>query len=262
MSRKIIIKSAQQIVNIRDSGKYLTEILNILYHEANIWVSLIELEEIAEKYMRQHKVKGAFKWYEWFPANLCLSVNDCLVHWIPDDYILRSGDLLKIDCWVDYKWWISDAAVSVILGGEFANPDAYNLVKATKEALDLWIQEIKPNAHLMNFSRVVFDHMTKINDYSVIENLTWHGVGQLVHEAPHIYNVPHPSMKKIAFKQNMVIALEPITALNSVTTIEQPWNHRNLYTRNWDLWAQWEYTVLVTDKGHEVLAGVQEDLFL
>jgi methionyl aminopeptidase len=95
----------------------------------------------------------------------------------------------------------------------------------------------------------------------VLENLTGHGVGQLVHEAPHIYNYPHSQMKKISFKPNMVVALEPITALNSTTSVEKPANHRNLYTQLGDIGAQWEYTVLVTNKGYEVLAGIEEDLW-
>ena len=258
--RKVIIKSPQQISAIRESGKYLTELLYKLYDQVQAWVVLMDLEKYAQTYLDERKLKWAFKWYEGYPANLCLSVNDCVVHGIPNNYVLKVGDLLKIDSGVLYKGGISDAAISVVVGGEFANPEAFELMTTTKAALDAGIQQIKPNNRLFDYSSAVFQKIRQ-GGFSVLENLTGHGVGQLVHEAPHIYNYPHPHMKKQSFLQHMVIALEPIIALNSTTSVEKPGNHRNLYTKHGDIGAQWEYTVVVTEKGNEILAWVTEDLW-
>jgi len=257
-SRKIIYKTPEQINNIRKSGRYLTELLGILYDEVSVGVSLLDLENIAEDFMIKNKIKGAFKWYSWFPANLCLSVNDCVVHGIPDDYILKSGDLLKVDCGVTYQKWISDAAFSIVVGGELANPAAHGLIVSTKNALDQSLKShVVPNKMIYNFSRSVQQYI-KADGFAVIQNLTWHGVWVAVHEAPHIYNYPHPDTKKAFFKENMVVALEPITALSSRDTIEKSGNPRNLYTQNGDLWAQWEYTILITANGYEILAWLPD----
>jgi len=111
--KDIIIKNRQQIENIRISGKHLTELLYLLSTKAKAGISLIELEFVAEHYIKTNNLKGAFKGYQGYPANLCLSVNDCVVHGIPDGYILKNGDLLKIDCGITYKGGISDAAITI-----------------------------------------------------------------------------------------------------------------------------------------------------
>jgi len=259
-NRKIIYKTLQQINNIRESGKYLTEILQLLYSKIEPWTVLLELEVFVEKYLQKNKIKWAFKGYNWYPANLCLSINDCVVHGIPDEYVLKNWDVLKIDCGVTYRAGISDSAITVIVGGEMANPEGFALMQATKEALDLWLEKLKPYKKLFDYSQIVYDHIKK-NNFEVIQNLTWHGVGVMVHEAPHIYNYPHSEMRKVTLKPNMVIALEPITAITSKVTVEKPWNSWNLYTKWWDIGAQWEYTLVITDEWYEILSGVVEDLW-
>ncbi len=97
MAREIIYKTPQQIANIRTSGKYLTELLALVRDHALEGVTLNELEAVAEKFIKTNGLKGAFKGYEGFPTNLCLSVNECVVHGCPDETVLKNGDLLKID---------------------------------------------------------------------------------------------------------------------------------------------------------------------
>lgn len=254
------IKTPQQISNIRESGKYLTELLYKLYHATEVGRPLIELEFIAEDYIKKNNLKGSFKNYQGFPANLCLSVNNCVVHGIPDDYILKNGDLLKIDCGITYKWWITDSAISVVVGWELANPLAHDLIVATKNALDWWLQYIVPKKPLINYSRHIYTSVTNAG-FSVLEKLTGHGVGNKVHEDPHVYNVPHPSMKNTFLETWMVLALEPITAITSKDFNPKPWNNWNLYCKDGDLGAQWEYTILVTDNWYEILSGITENLW-
>ncbi len=263
LSRKqknIIIKNTEQIKTIKESGKFLTELLHIIYQNLKPWIALIELEEIAQNFMDKHWIKWAFKWYNGFPANLCLSVNDCVVHWIPDWYILKNWDLLKVDCGVDYKWWISDAAFSKIIGWKENNLLWHQLIKTTKLALDRGVELAKHNVKMLDFSKTVYHTMIG-NHFSVIETLTWHWVWVKVHEEPFIYNVPCVEMNWLIFKENMVLAFEPITAISSTDyTNKKYWvkdNWRNLYTENWDLWAQREYTVLITKNWCEVLAWIQ-----
>lgn len=260
MQKEILIKSPKQIANIKASGKHLTELLHILYDKAKAGISLIELEFVAEHYIQEHKLKGSFKGYEGYPMNLCLSVNDCVVHGIPDDYVLKNGDVLKIDCGITYEGGITDSAITVVIWGEAANPLGYALAKATKKWLDEAIKYIAPGKTIYEYSHRV--HTCIVNEgFSILKKLTGHGVGIKVHEKPHIYNTPNPEMKKIIFQPGMVLAFEPITAITSTDFQHKSWNERNLYCKDGDLWAQREYTIAITDDGYEILSWIQEDLF-
>ncbi len=255
--QKIIIKTPEQIACIREAGKHLTAMLGILRDATKPGMTLLELEDIAAQYLKQHHLKGTFIWHHGYKHNLCLSVNDCVVHGIPDRYILKDWDLLKIDAGVTYKWYIADAAICVIVGWDHTNPDAKKLVDTTKWALDLWLTFIAPWRSLYDFGFAVAQFV-KQNDCTIIKQLTGHGVWLALWEPPYIYNRWNPAQHEVHFKAGMVVALEPITAMWSTGYIEKPKiNDWNLYTQQWDLWAQWEYTILITETGYEVLAGIQ-----
>lgn len=257
LSHKIIIKNKEQIEHIRIAGKYLTEMLLLLKDTVQPGVILLDLEKIAAAYLKKNNVKGTFIGHHWYKHNLCLSVNDCVVHGIPDRYVLQSWDLLKIDAWVTYKWYIADAAISIIVWWYKTNPEAARLVEATKWSLDTGLTFIKPWKPLYDFGYAV-DQYVKSKWCTVIKNLTWHWVGTALWEPPFIHNWGHPESQNLFFKPWMVVALEPITAMFSTSYIEKPKiNTWNLYTAQGDLWAQWEYTILITDTWYEVLAGVQ-----
>ncbi len=221
------------------------------------WSTTMELEVYAERFLMSNNLIGAFKWYGWFPTNLCTSNNDCVVHGVPDAVPLVAWDLLKVDCGINYKWWISDAAFSVVIWGDEANPTAATFARSTKEALDEWIKVIKAWVSGKAFGRAM-KQAIESRDMTIIKHLTWHGVWSDVHEEPHIYNRPQNSMKRRSFVENQVVAIEPITALWSESYNEKKWVNHNLYTSLWDLWGQWEYTLLVTKSGVEVLAGLEE----
>lgn len=257
---KNLIKTQKQIQAISDSWAYLTELLYTLRNQTKAGMALIEIEDIAQKWLNQRNLKGAFKGFEGFPANLCLSVNDCVVHGIPDETILKNWDLLKIDAWVIYQGGISDAAITIIIGEESLNPLGADLIRATKTSLDLGLASIETWGFAYEYAKAVYNHISNAG-FSILKTLSGHGVGVEVHELPHIHNYPHAQMKKIQRKTWMVIALEPITAVKSEDVIYRDLNDRNLYCRKGDLGAQWEYTVLITDNGPKVLAGVTEDWY-
>lgn len=255
---KGLIKTPQQIENIRESGKYLNELLLRLKNETHAGMSLLDLELFAEQYISKNNLKWAFKWYEGFPANLCLSVNDCVVHWIPDNYILKNWDLLKIDSGVVYNKWFSDSAISIIVGGDFNNQLWAQLVETTKLALDLGLKELWPNKSIYNYSKTIYNTMSK-NNFKIIKNLTGHWVGNKVHEEPYIYNYPAAETKHTILYPNMVVALEPITAVKSTDVVMKGNNDRNLYCNKWDLWAQWEYMILITENWYERLSWIDKE---
>lgn len=253
---KIIKKSKDQVDKIRVSGQYLTELLHLTYQHCTPGTTLKEIEQIVIEYINKHHLIAAFKWFGWFPWYLCTSLNDCVVHGIPDRTILKPWDVLKVDAGINYRGAISDAAFSIVVWWAESNPAWQLLIDITKWSLDEWIQHVQPWNLIANYSEAVSKYIYSRN-HSVIKNLTWHGVGTHVHEDPHIYNYPHASWYKIRFQPGMVVALEPITAQTSESYIEDKLNWRNLYTKHWDIWAQWEYTVAIGDNGPEILAGIQ-----
>lgn len=255
--QQIIIKTPEQVQNFRTSGQYLTDMLHILKDAAKPWVVLLELEKMSQDYCKKHNVTGAFFGHQGYKYNLCLSVNDCIVHWIPDKYELKPWDLLKIDAGINYKKILSDAAVSIVIWGDKTNPEATHLKNVTKEALDAGVKTLGPWKPLYNYWYTV-EMTVKQNNLSIIGNLTGHGVGTALWEPPYIYNYSHPSLQEIYLEPNMIIALEPITAIESRSYKERPEiNDWNLYTEKGDLGAQWEYSVLITQNGYEILAWIQ-----
>lgn len=261
MAKKNIIqyKNTAQIEKIRESGKYLTILLRELYAMCVPGATTMDLELYADAYIRKHNLKGAFKGYGWFPTNLCTSVNDCVVHWVPDRRVLVDWDLLKVDCGIDLWWAISDAAFSIVVWWDHTNVDAAELVHTSKKALDKWLKAIKVGNTGKQFGRVV-EQVVKADGFCVIKHLTWHWVGNEVHEHPSVYNRPQNSMKKWIFQPGMVLAIEPIIAEYSEDYIEHKNIPHNLYTTWWDLGAQWEYTIALTASWLEILAWIQDDI--
>jgi len=224
MAKRNIIqyKNTAQIDKIRESGKFLTILLHELYDMCVPGRTTLELEIYAETYIRKNGLKWAFKWYGWFPTNLCTSVNDCVVHGVPNKTPLVNGDLLKVDCGIDLWGAISDAAFSIVIWWSGKNTEASELIAITKKALDIWIKTIKVWVNGKTFGKAVHKAIYD-EDFTVIKHLTGHGVGNAVHEFPSVYNRPQNSMKKRRFEPGMVLALEPITAQVSEDYIEHIW---------------------------------------
>lgn len=256
MIKNLSIKTPKQIENIRESGKYLNEMLYLLREKAKAWTELIELEFVAEHFIKTHNLKGAFKGYDGFPTNLCLSVNDCAVHGVPDDYILKNGDLLKIDAGVIYEKGYSDSAISVVIWWELANPLAYQLVTTTKEALDRGIETIVPHQPMFPYGKTV-ENIIHREGFNVLRDLTGHGVWNDVHERPYVFNRWHPDMKKQKYEPGMVLCFEPITAVMSHDFYMKQGDD-GLYTNHGDLACQWEYMLVITENGYEVLSWIQD----
>jgi methionyl aminopeptidase len=183
-------------------------------------------------------------------------VNDCVVHGEPSNYILKNGDLLKIDAGLVYEKGYSDSAISVVIGGEMANPLAYDLISVNKEALDRGIETIVPGEAMFAYGSTVASIVQNAG-YKVLKHLTGHGVGVDVHERPYVFNYGHPDMKKQFYKPGMVLCFEPIIAVMS-DDFHMKERDEGMYTDHGDLGSQWEYMLLITEKGYEILSGITE----
>lgn len=247
----ILIKNDQEIAAIRISGKILGEVLDACCKVAKAGMSTKELDQFAEKFIRDRGGIPAFKGYHGFPATLCTSLNDRIVHSIPrTNEIIKEGDLLTIDCGVTYGGMITDAARSVGIGQ--ISTEKNKLIMTANNALNCAIDLVKPGIHVSDISKTI-QKIVEDAGFYVIYDLTGHGVGRRLHEDPVIANFFNGN-KGPVLKAGMTIAIEPIfsASTNYLKTLTDGWT---IVTVDGSTAVQAENTILVTKNGGEVLTG-------
>ncbi len=248
----IIIKTAEEIDAMRHAGEILTGTLDLLEKSVKPGISTKELDKIADDFICSHTgCKPGFKGYHGFQGAICASINHEAVHGIPSaKKILKEGDIIGLDCGVFYKGMHTDACRTIIVGD--VEPEIRQFVKTTKEALHKGVKQVRPGGHIGDISEAVQKTLERM-DYGVVIECTGHGVGHNLHEAPEIMNVGKKGTGPI-MRPGMVLAIEPISAIanGAIDTSDDGWT---LFTTDGSLSAHFEQTVLVTDSGHEILAG-------
>ncbi|MGB9685265.1 MAG: type I methionyl aminopeptidase [Rectinema subterraneum] len=244
----IRIKNKKQIEGIRASCQMLSALYDALKPLVQPGATPKALDRFAYDFIVKNGGKPAFLGYEGYPATLCISVNDVVIHGIPGSRPLEEGDIVGIDSGIDLDGFFSDAAITLPVGK--ITPEAQKLLDVTKECLDLAIAQIKPHARISDISRAVFSHATK-NGFKVVRQYCGHGVGLEIHEDPQIPNYvsagPNPRIMP-----GMVLAVEPMinVGTSDVRVLDDDWT---VVTMDGSLSAHFEHTVLVTDSGCEVL---------
>jgi len=247
----IIIKTSEEIDIMRHAGMVLTKTLDKMEESVRVGISTKELDKIAEDFIRSHDgcIPG-FKGYNGFVGSVCVSINEEVVHGVPSGKrILKSGDIIGVDCGVYYNGLHTDACRTFIIGE--VSHDVRQFVKTTKEALIQGIKRVKPGGHIGDISAAIQNTLERF-DYSAVIECTGHGVGHDLHEPPEIMNVGKKGTGP-RMKPGMVLAIEPISAMEN-GEIKQAKDGWTLYTADGSLSAHFEHTVLVTNNGHEILA--------
>jgi len=248
----IIIKTNKEIEFMRQGGRILARVLKLVAERARPGVGTKELDEFAESEIRKAGGQPAFKGYRGFPSTLCTSINSEVVHApaIPDRK-LKEGDILSLDAGVRYpvkKGMVVDAAITLPVGK--VSHKAKRLIKVTKKSLDLAIKKIRPGIYLGDISFTIQNFVEK-NNFNVIRELVGHGVGRRVHEEPQI---PNYGLKKTGpiLQPGMTLAIEPMVAMGDFSVMLDK-DKQTFKTKDGSLSAHFEHTVLVTEKGSEVL---------
>lgn len=251
MNDTIAIKTKSDIEIMRHAGAILKQTLDLLESSVRPGISTAELDKIAEKFIRSYPgCTPGFKGYRGFPASVCTSVNEEVVHGIPDaHHILDEGDIIGIDCGVMYQGFHTDACRTVLVGN--VDPDVRHFVKTVKKALSEAIKEVRSGAHVGDISAVI-QKIIEQQGYSPVVECTGHGVGHDLHEAPEILNVGRRGTGP-ELRAGMVLAIEPIANMGKgeVETLQDNWT---IVSLDGTPSAHFEHTVLVTEKGFEVLA--------
>ncbi len=248
--RGIQIKSPQEIEKMRESAKIVATVLKEISVMVKPGMTTADLDAYAEDRIRQMGATPSFKGYYGFPASICASVNQEVVHGIPNPKkILRRGDVLKVDTGAYYQGFHGDSCITIPVGKVSQNAD--KLIKVAHEALYRGIEQVKAGNYLLDIAGAIEDHVKK-NGYSVVENYTGHGVGKNLHEEPSVFNFRTRQIPNVKLKAGMTLAIEPILNQGSkhTRTLRDRWT---VVTVDNSLSAQFEHTVLVTEKGYEIL---------
>lgn len=243
------VKTDEEIVAMRTSGQMLAQVLEFLRPKVVAGVTAQELNDLAARELASLGGKPAFLGYEGFPAAICISVNDEVVHGIPRaETIIKNGDIVSLDFGVSYKGMITDAAISVICGK--ADQKVVDLVKYTEQSLYEGIEVVKDGCHAGDIGFAV-EQVLDRHKLGIIRDLVGHGVGHAVHEDP---NIPNYGRKNSGAQlvAGMTIAIEPMATLGGerITVDADKWTIRTL---DGSLAAHFEHTVLVTKTGYEIL---------
>ena len=249
--RGIQIKSAPEIVKMRRSSKIVATVLKEIEAITKPGMTTADLDQYAEQRIRDMGAIPSFKGYYGFPASICASVNNEVVHGIPNGKkVLRRGDVLKVDTGAFCDGFHGDSCITIAVGNKVTK-DAAKLIQVAEEALYKGIEQVRSGAHLLDIAGAVEDHV-KAYGYSVVEQYTGHGVGKNLHEAPSVFNHRTKWMPNVKLKAGMTLAIEPIVNASSKHTrvLRDRWT---VVTVDNNLSAQFEHTVLVTKTGYEIL---------
>ncbi len=248
--RGIQIKSAPEIAKMRRSAMIVATVLKEIQEITKPGMTTADLDEYAENRIREMAATPSFKGYYGFPASICASVNNEVVHGIPNPKkVIHRGDVLKVDTGAYCDGFHGDSCITIAVGK--VSKDANKLIKVAEEALYKGIEQVKAGNHLLDIAGAVEDHV-KANGYSVVEEYTGHGVGKNLHEAPSVFNFRTKWMPNVKLKAGMTLAIEPILNAGSkhTRTLRDRWT---VVTVDNNLSAQFEHTVLVTKDGYEIL---------
>jgi len=247
----IEIKTIEEIEKIRNSGRILKSVLNLVRENIKPGVATIELSRLAEDFIIKHGAIPAFKGYKGFPEALCISINEELIHGIPGSRTIKESDVVSVDGGVLFEGWYSDAAFTVI-AGEPVNENARRLVEVTEQALYVGIKEAKINNRIGDIGHSIQNFIESFG-FSVIRDYSGHGIGKKLHEDPSVPNFGR-SGQGVLLKKGMVIAIEPMVAEGNNKLIVEA-NGWTVKTLDHSLAAHFEHTVAIGNNGPEVLTA-------
>jgi len=250
----IVCRSQSEIVKLRRVNQLVGRILAELRSMIASGVTTKEIDALAEQRVREAGAEPAFKGYHGYPATVCASVNEQVVHGIPSAKALIDGDIVSIDMGAKLDGFFGDSAVTVAVGR--VEPGAAELLRVTEEALFHGIEAVKPGARVSDIGAAVQQHV-EAHGFSVVREFVGHGIGTSLHEEPQIANYG-PGGRGPRLSEGMVLAIEPMVNVGkpAVKVLSDGWT---AVTRDGSLSAHFEHTVVVTDQGCEILTLLEAD---
>ena len=256
----VILKTEAEIEIMAEAGKRLARILTILKNETKVGIPTEYLEKRTRVLIKEVEAEAAFLNYEPaasnkpYPAALCVSVNDTVVHGLPSNYVLKEGDLVKLDLGLKYQGFYVDAALTV--GLEKISHEARRLLQVTERALELAVSHCTPGKRLGDIGQVIQDFVEG-NKFSIIKTLTGHGIGRSLHEEPTVLNFGSKG-SGAKLEVGMVLAIEPMVSASPPLRGEKVIQKEDgsFFTADGSLAAHFEHTVVITEAGPRILTKI------
>ena len=257
LDRGVEIKTPQQVVAMRRAGLVVGRTLELLRASVRAGISTGELDAIAEDHIRSSGATPSFQGYHGFPASICASVNDEVVHGIPGDRVLADGDVVSIDCGAivpddSGQGWHGDAAITVAVGA--VADDVTELMRVTEEAMWRGIAAARPGGRVTDISHAVEHFVRSQGRYGILEDYTGHGIGTAMHQPPNVPNYGRPG-KGPRLVAGLALAVEPMVTLGTkeVSVLEDDWT---VVTDDGSCAAHFEHTFTLTPTGTWVLTAL------
>lgn len=247
---KIYLKTPDEIRKMREANLVVAAVLDAVEAAAKPGVSTWELNEVAAREIERHRVKSAFLGYHGYPAVLCTSVNEVVVHGIPrKDVVLKEGDIVGIDFGCFKDGYCGDSARTIAIGK--VSPEAQKLMDVTRRALELAIEKCVPGNRLQDLGWAVQEHV-EAHGFSVVRSFVGHGIGKAMHEDPPVPNFGPPG-RGLRLKPGLVLAIEPMVnaGTHEVEVLADKWT---AVTKDRKLSAHFEHSVAITENGPFVLS--------
>ena len=248
----IIIKNNQEIDLMRSAGKIVAETLLLVEEKVRPGITTAELDRIAEEFITKHGARPSFKGLYGFPASLCISVNEQVVHGIPGGYVLKDGDIISVDCGAYKNGFHGDAARTFGVGN--ISEEAEKLINVTRESFFKGIEYAKVGNRLTDISHEIQSYV-EASGFSVVRDFVGHGIGRVVHEDPDVPNYGRPG-RGPKLVEGMALAIEPMVNVGNykVKTLNDDWT---VVTSDGSLSAHYENTIVILPDGPEILTLIK-----
>ncbi len=245
----VTVKSKREIELMREAGRIVALAHKAVKENIKPGISTMDLDKIVYDVIVENDAIPSFKGYHGFPGSICASINEVVVHGIPNEgMILKDGDIIAVDIGAEYKGYHGDSAWTYECGN--VDEKSKMLMKVTEESLFKGLEFAKPGNHISDISNAIGEYATSFG-YGVVEQFTGHGIGKNLHEDPAIPNYG-PSGRGIILKQGMTFAIEPMInqGTKKVKILKDQWT---VVTVDKKRSAHYEHTILITDEGYELL---------
>ncbi len=235
---------------LRAAGRFNAQLMDFLREHVRVGVTTNHLDDLAEKYTRDHGHIPACYGYQGYPKTICTSVNEVVCHGIPNDKPLKSGDIVNVDCTTIVKGWYGDSSETFLVGD--VTPQAKRLVQLAFDALWIGIDVLKPYSCVMDIGTVIARYGRQ-NDLGIVENFQGHGIGRQFHQDPGIPHVPNRKSRKDILAPGVCFTIEPMVNHGGKDTDGPLSDGWTILTKDRSLSAQFEHQILMTEEGPEIL---------
>jgi methionyl aminopeptidase len=246
----IPLKTKEDLNILREAGKMLAGVMQKLASAVKVGISTARLDCLAEELLSKAGAIPAFKGYRGFPATVCVSINEEIVHGIPSERLLKENDIVSLDLGINYRGYFADAAITLAVGE--VNPQTKKLISVTKNALGEGIRQARAENRLSDISSSIQTYV-EAHGFSVVRQFVGHGIGYNLHEEPEIPNFGVPGQGPL-LKKGMVLAIEPMVNMGSWES-EITSNGWTAITKDGLPSAHFEHTVAITENGPEILTN-------